>query len=117
MLVFGHIWVSTDSNSWRHYNASLWRNSTVLTRGSTSGNHTNGFAGGLFEGLQHSSRSLPFHELDSPNTTQSVTYKIGLGNGTNGSYNGVVWVNRAGQQSTAYTVGVVSSMTVMEVVV
>jgi len=116
ILVFGHACMScTTSSRFGGWHIRLMRDSTIMSVGTTSAaTQLDSAGGGLRYDPHHSAQSESFHELDSPSSTSSLTYKLQYAR-TN--YSAItVYVNRMGDiVTTDYDGNGVSTITAMEI--
>ena len=122
IMVFGHISLSTDSQDSYNVHYRIMRNSTEVGGGRT-GSDTFGGVGytwsahgqyriGPNGNFCYQSHGQPFHHVDSPQSTSSLTYKIQVCHSYGNARN--VCINRGGQTS-GWESGSVSTITVMEI--
>ena len=102
ILVMGFLQVSTTmSGTVEHYGCKIFRGATEIGKGDTT---VSGFSSGNAE--MHSStrgdgstyagsNCIPFHFIDSPSTTSSVTYNI-KGYASKSTDTGTFYLNRGG---------------------
>ena len=93
--------------------SQLWRDSTAIILGDTSGSKNRASSGWLYVYSQYQGTAVPVVYLDSPSSTSSITYKI-VYKTSNGSYSAYINESEKSLDNNSYSRGA-STITAMEI--
>lgn len=93
--------------------SQLWRDSTAIILGDTSGSKNRASAGWLYVYSQYQGTAVPVVYLDSPSSTSSLTYKI-MYKSSNASYSAYINESEKSADNNSYSRGA-STITAMEI--